>query len=366
VSEADIARGIMLFDALRARVARLRTTLETLRTEARANLTDAATPLTVLLAIAAALILLTAAAAILVLRRVVTLPLGRLSSAVRTVVDGDFEHPLQVGGPREIASLAVDTDAMRTRILEELSALRRAEEVLRLQAEELQRSNAELEQFAYVASHDLQEPLRKIVSFNQMLQKRYQGQLDERADQYIGFAVDGARRMQVLINDLLAFSRVGRIGGDWSAVPANELVDAAVDNLGVAIEETGATVECDALPEVNGDRALLTLVFQNLIGNAIKFHGEEPPHVRITVASREDEHEFTVQDNGIGIDPEYAERIFVIFQRLHARSSYEGTGIGLAMCRKIIEYHGGRIWLDDTTTGGGTTFHFTLPRKETA
>jgi light-regulated signal transduction histidine kinase (bacteriophytochrome) len=228
---------------------------------------------------------------------------------------------------------------------------------------ELTRSNRELEQFAYVASHDLQEPLRKVASFCQALQRRYQGQLDDRADQYIEFAVDGATRMQVLINDLLAFSRVGRSGRDHELAEAGELVAAACAALASAIEETGTTVEVAKLPVVRGDRTLLVSLFQNLVANAVKFRGADPPVVRIAARRLEAEWEFSCADNGIGIEPEYAERIFVIFQRLHAKEAYPGTGIGLALCRKIVEHHGGRIWLD-AEHAPGTCFRFTLPIAE--
>jgi light-regulated signal transduction histidine kinase (bacteriophytochrome) len=233
---------------------------------------------------------------------------------------------------------------------------------------ELERSNAELEQFAYVASHDLQEPLRKVSSFCQLLQQRYGGQLDERADQYIGFAVDGARRMQHLINDLLAFSRVGRMERAHTAVDCGALVAAVRDDLARVIEESAARVEAGPLPTVQGDPSLLRLVFANLIGNAVKFRGPEPPRVRIDAERADGMWRFSCADNGIGIDAEYADRIFVIFQRLHPRSSFEGTGIGLAMCRKIVEYHGGRMWLDTERepSAPGSRFCFTLPARDPA
>jgi light-regulated signal transduction histidine kinase (bacteriophytochrome) len=252
-------------------------------------------------------------------------------------------------------NLAHDVDLMRARIVSELEALRAAEA-------DLKRSNAELEQFAYVASHDLQEPLRKVASFCQLLQQRYGGQLDDRADQYIGFAVDGARRMQDLINDLLAFSRVGRVEHPHTDVDCNALVGRVRSDLSGAIEESGAEIVTGPLPTVHADAGLLRLVFQNLVGNAIKFRGDDPPVVHLD-AERDDEFwRFRCADNGIGIDPEYAERIFVLFQRLHPRTQYEGTGIGLAMCRKIVEYHRGRMWLDpDQGDEPGSTFYFTLP-----
>jgi signal transduction histidine kinase len=283
-------------------------------------------------------------------------PLQSLAAQVRDVARGDFERPVTVDGAAEVVELAEDVEAMRARIVAELAALQAAEADLR-------RSNQELEQFAYVASHDLQEPLRKVASFCQLLQQRYGGQLDARADQYIGFAVDGAQRMQDLINDLLAFSRVGRMERPHTDVDCGALVERVRTDLSRAIEESGAEIVVEGeLPAVHGDGSLLRVVFQNLIGNAIKFRGEAPPRVELSAVRDGEQWRFRVADNGIGIDPEYAERIFVIFQRLHARSEYEGTGIGLAMCRKIVEYHGGRMWLDtDVPAGSGSTFYFTLP-----
>jgi light-regulated signal transduction histidine kinase (bacteriophytochrome) len=247
---------------------------------------------------------------------------------------------------------------MRSRIVAELAALRLAQS-------DLKRSNAELEQFAYVASHDLQEPLRKVASFCQLLQQRYGGQLDARADQYIGFAVDGARRMQDLINDLLSFSRVGRMETPFTDVDCEVLLTSVRADLGRAIDETGATIISGPLPTLRADAGLLRLVFQNLVANAIKFRAEAAPVVHLD-AEREGEFwRFRCSDNGIGISSEYEERIFVLFQRLHPRTQYEGTGIGLAMCRKIVEYHGGRMWLDAESTreGEGSTFYFTLPAE---
>jgi light-regulated signal transduction histidine kinase (bacteriophytochrome) len=251
---------------------------------------------------------------------------------------------------------------MRERVVRDLEAVRAAEEELQEKAVARERSNAELERFAYVASHDLQEPLRKVTSFCQMIERRYSGQLDERGEQYIAFAVDGAKRMQALINDLLAFSRVGRVDRPRELVDLDELVEQARSVLSLAIEETGATVEVQGdLPAVHGERSLLGLVLQNLISNAIKFHGDEPPVVRVSARRDGEQWELAVADNGIGVDPEYADRIFVILQRLHARDAYAGTGIGLTMCRKVVEYHGGQIWLETSQNGAGSTFRFTLP-----
>jgi light-regulated signal transduction histidine kinase (bacteriophytochrome) len=235
----------------------------------------------------------------------------------------------------------------------------------RCQARELQRSNAELEQFAYVASHDLQEPLRKVASFCQLLERRYAGQLDERADQYIAFAVDGAKRMQGLINDLLAFSRVGRAGVDQEEVELEEVVADAQDALATALEESGAEVDVGPLPRVRGDRGLLVLAFQNLIGNAVKFRApDRPPRVEIRAERVGACWQVRVADNGIGIDAAYADKIFVIFQRLHPKDTYAGTGIGLSMVRKVVEHHGGSVHLAAGAEGAGSTFVLSLPAPD--
>ncbi|MGB6458063.1 MAG: ATP-binding protein, partial [Streptosporangiaceae bacterium] len=295
------------------------------------------------------------------LRTAATRPLARLAADARQVAGGDFGHQVDLSGPREVHTLAIDIDQIRRRILRELSAVRAANASLEARAHELERSNSELEQFAYVASHDLQEPLRKVASFCQLLQRRYIGQLDARADQYIEFAVDGAKRMQALIDDLLAFSRVGRLERDPVLVSCASALSQARVNLAAEIRSTKAVIESTELPSVRAEFSLLTSLFQNLIGNALKFHSERPPLVRISATQHnEGDWLFSVADNGIGIEPEYAERIFVIFQRLHDRSEYDGTGIGLAMCRKIVEHYGGQIWLD-TTHRGGANFNFTLP-----
>ena len=295
------------------------------------------------------------------LQRIVVRPLHRLAAEARQVAEGDFGHEVSLtGGPREVTDLAVDVNTMRERILDELAATRQANAVLQAHTAELERSNSELEQFAYIASHDLQEPLRKVASFTQLLQRRYAGQLDARAHQYIEFAVDGAKRMQALINDLLQYSRVGRSGREPTLVSSEAALAQARNNLATTMEETGATVETGHLPLVLAELPLLTAVFQNLLSNALKFSGGKPPRIVITCTRDEPFWLFSFSDNGIGIDPEYAERIFVIFQRLHERSAYPGTGIGLAMTRKIIDYFGGRIWLDTSYTEG-SRFLFTLP-----
>jgi signal transduction histidine kinase len=301
------------------------------------------------------------------LRRWVVDPLALLGRETRLVASGDIQHDVAAAGPAEIRDLGTDVDGMRREIVRQLAEvelarieIETARQVLQTQAEELARSNRDLEQFAYVASHDLQEPLRKVASFCQMLERRYAGQLDERADQYIAFAVDGAKRMQQLINDLLAFSRVGRLSEGMAEVKLQDCYDTAVSNLAISIEDSGAVVTSDPLPTLLGERTLLVQLLQNLIGNAIKFRGDETPRVHIGAARKQNFWELSCADNGIGIEPHYAERIFVIFQRLHGREEYAGTGIGLALCKRIVEYHGGQLWLD-TSVSAGTTFRWTLP-----
>ncbi|MBB2913470.1 signal transduction histidine kinase [Streptosporangium becharense] len=314
----------------------------------------------------AGVLLLAGAVAVVVVRYAVLNPLAQLSGQVRAVAQGDFDHVLKVERPAELAELSGHVDAMRHRMIAEWHRVADTQRKLEEQAAELRRSNGELEQFAYVASHDLQEPLRKVASFTQMLEQRYGEQLDDRARQYIAFAVDGAKRMQLLINDLLDFSRVGRIGGERSPIDATVPLKAALNNLQARIEEAGAEVTFDELPEVHGNRSQLTQLFQNLISNAIKFHSGEPPRVHIGVRRTGEMWEFSCTDNGIGIESKYTDRIFLIFQRLHGRDAYAGTGIGLALCKKIVEYHGGRIWVDtEAADGPGTTFRWTLPPGET-
>jgi signal transduction histidine kinase len=294
------------------------------------------------------------------LRTWVTTPLARLGEETRTVRSGELDHEVVVDGPPEIVALGADVEAMRRGLVEQLAEVRRAQRLLEQQADDLRRSNRDLEQFAYVASHDLQEPLRKVSSFCQMLERRYKGQLDERADQYIEFAVDGAKRMQLLINDLLAFSRVGRMSDGFVEVAMDGVLADALRNLSAAVEESGAVVTADPLPVVHGERRLLVQLLQNLIGNGIKFRGAEPPRLHVGARREGECWELSVSDNGIGIEPQYAERIFVIFQRLHPKADYDGTGIGLALCKKIVEHHAGAIWLD-TDAGSGTVFRWTMP-----
>lgn len=357
-------RGKRLFDEVRASLVRLQASLDDKDSQTRSRLDRAADTLELVLIVAAVLILGGVLGAGYLLRRTITQPLAYLGSEARRVAAGEFEQPLAIAdGPREVAEVGAEIDAMRERIVAELATVEASRAKLEEQARELQRSNAELEQFAYVASHDLQEPLRKVTSFCQALQTRYQGQLDARADQYIDFAVDGAKRMQTLINDLLAFSRVGRSGHERESVDLNEVLAIAQSVLLGALEQSNATVRSDELPVIFGEKTQLVSLFQNLISNALKFRGAQEPTMRISVRREGQWWQLSFSDNGIGIDDEYAERIFLIFQRLHSREAYEGSGIGLALCRKIVEYHGGLIWLD-TSYAGGACFRFTLPIPE--
>lgn len=235
-----------------------------------------------------------------------------------------------------------------------------AEALLKEAIEALERSNKELEQFAYVASHDLQEPLRMVASYTELLADRYAGRLDEKADKYIAYAVDGARRMQQLINDLLAFSRIGTRVKPFEAVDCSEMMADILNDLSQLIKENGAEVTAGELPTVQADRTQLRQLFQNLIENAIKFHGEEPPEIELS-ANRDNQHwMFSVKDHGIGIDPQFFDRIFTVFQRLHPRGAHQGNGIGLSIAKKIVERHNGRIWVE-SAPGKGACFMFTLP-----
>jgi light-regulated signal transduction histidine kinase (bacteriophytochrome) len=245
-------------------------------------------------------------------------------------------------------------------IARDITERKKSEEILKSKIEELARSNAELEQFAYVSSHDLQEPLRMISSYLQLLQRRYQGKLDEKADKYIFYAVDGASRMQSLINDLLEFSRVTSRAREPEPTDCESLLNQILLNFDLYIKENKAIVSHDFLPEVMADSTQLAQVFQNLIINGIKFHSEEPSKIHISAEKKVSEWQFIVQDNGIGIDPQYSEKIFEVFKRLHKKEEYPGTGIGLAICKKIVERHGGYIWVE-SELGKGSTFYFTLP-----
>jgi signal transduction histidine kinase len=357
-----------LFDSVRVAIVEVQTYLSGRRNEVAGQATRASNWVVLLLCAAAVVVLAAGAVLILLLRRMVIAPLTGLAWQVRQVAGGDYHREISIDGPPELILLARDVDAMRLKIATDLSAVQAARGLVedanqRLQAQtaELTRSNRDLEQFAYVASHDLQEPLRKVSSFCQLLKRRYAGQLDERADQYINFAVDGAQRMQRLINDLLAFSRIGRVTTGFTDVDLDRLMADTVAGLDAVRERTDAEITWSDLPVVRGEEGLLGTLLANLVGNSLKFRRSGVrPRVRISAKQVGDEWELTCEDNGIGIEPEFADKVFVIFQRLHAKDAYPGTGIGLAIAKRIVEYHGGRIWVDPAYADGAAV-HFTLP-----
>jgi signal transduction histidine kinase len=311
-------------------------------------------------------------------------PIQQLAEGTKEIAKGNLDFRIKEGGLDEIGNLARSFNKMtenlkktttsRDLLAKEMAERKRAEEELKGYAAELERSNQELEQFAYIASHDLQEPLRMVASYTQLLAQRYRGKLDSDADEFIAYAVDGATRMQGLINDLLTYSRIGTSGKDFEPTDCEAVFDRTLDNLQRAVEESGAKITHDPLPTVMADDMQLGQLFQNLIGNAIKFRSEEHPSIHVScerieesaIGNRQSAMNkgwvFSVRDNGIGIDPEFTGRIFIIFQRLHKRGEYTGTGIGLAVCKKIVERHGGQIWVE-SDPGKGSTFYFTIPRR---
>ncbi|KVN88855.1 hypothetical protein WJ68_04825 [Burkholderia ubonensis] len=301
--------------------------------------------------------------------------LGADLAQVRQVLDGQIDtytmekRYLRKGGSEVWIALTVSlvrddagTPDYFISVVEDIQRRKVAEEELRERTAELARSNQDLEQFAYIASHDLQEPLRAVSGSLQLLKRRYEGKLDPRADEFIGHAVDGAVRMSALIGDLLAYSRVGRREDPRQLTECDEALSSALKNLSVAVRETGAQVTRGSLPTVLANSTQLTLLFQNLVGNAIKFRRQDVPvQIHVGAEARDDAWVFRVADNGIGIEPQYFERIFLVFQRLHTRQDYPGTGIGLALCKRIVERHCGHIWVE-SEPGKGSTFLFTLPR----
>ncbi|MEU4530767.1 ATP-binding protein [Micromonospora ureilytica] len=356
------------FDEVRSAVNDLQEEVLAAREQTANNVRTSSNVLVVLLIVAALVVVVAGAVLLLSLDRMVVRPLTGLATQVREVAEGDYQHRIATVGPPEFIRLGEDVDAMRQKIAADLAEVRAAREriewvnsQLQKQAEELTRSNRDLEQFAYVASHDLQEPLRKVASFCQLLQRRYAGQLDERADQYIAFAVDGAQRMQRLINDLLAFSRIGRLTTGFVEVDLNKVMGDVAGQTEAARQYADAELTWTELPVISGEEPLLTNLLANLVSNSIKFRRPDvPSKVHVSARLVGAEWEITCQDNGIGIEPEFADKIFVIFQRLHSKDAYPGTGIGLAIVKKIVEYHGGRVWVD-TDVPEGTAIRFTLP-----
>jgi signal transduction histidine kinase len=356
------------FDEVRAAVTAMQDTMQQARDEAVATVKDTSATLLFVLIVAAILVIAGGIGLLVLLQRMVIAPVTDLAAQVRSVARGKYDRVISTSGPPELEVLARDVDSMRQQIAADLAEAERARQTieatnlaLEQQAAELTRSNRDLEQFAYVASHDLQEPLRKVASFCQLLQRRYQGQLDERADQYIAFAVNGAQRMQRLINDLLAFSRIGRSSAGFTDVDVDHLLGETVSQFDGAVESAGAKVTWSDLPVVRGEEPLLATLFTNLISNSLKFRRPDLlSRVHISGRRLDDVWEISCVDNGIGIEGEFAEKVFVIFQRLHPRDSYPGTGIGLAVAKKIVEYHGGTIWIDTSDTDGAT-IRFTLP-----
>ena len=375
ISDAELTASKNSFDELREHFATLNTELATERASDAANLHRLNQTRDQTLIAMLVLFFITVGVIIVLIQFAVLRPLNRLRTESEAVTEGNFDSPLTGTGPRDIRALGEALAAMRGRLTGALTAAERQrtalheqKEILDTQAADLRRSNEELEQFAYVASHDLQEPLRKVASFCQLIERRYADHLDERGRQYIDYAVDGAKRMQVLINDLLTFSRVGRVNERQQRVELRAAVDDVIDGLQYAVNDTDARIEIeDGLPTVTGDPTLIRMLLQNLIGNSLKFHAPgQPPEIEITRESDPQQPGFvllSVADRGIGIPAEFSEKVFVIFQRLHSRESYSGTGIGLALCKKIVEYHGGRITID-AERKPGTRIVFSLPAAE--
>jgi signal transduction histidine kinase len=308
------------------------------------------------------------------LQRIISNPILEIAEVAASVIEKrDYALRAVKRSDDEIGSLADSFNLLLAYIQErdeklvsinqslqrEVGAHERTQEALKQRMNELRRSNSELEQFAYVSSHDLQEPLRMVASYTQLLEKRYRDKFDDKGLVYLHYIVDGAKRMQGLIDDLLTFSRVGTRGKELHPIASQEAVETALMNLRRLTAESGAEISFHDLPVVMGDPSQLAQLFQNLIGNAIKYRGDQAPRVSINVSEANDFWQFAVQDNGIGIDKAHFDRIFMIFQRLHTQADYPGTGIGLAICKKIVDRHGGRIWVE-SEVGSGTTFYFTL------
>ena len=306
---------------------------------------------------------------LLVIVRRTTKPLGQVTAAAAKMGTGDLSQRVKVPTGDEVEQLTTEFNRMSVSLSEKDAQLRDYAAHLEQKVEErteeltrLTRSNADLAQFAYIASHDLQEPLRMVTSYLQLIEQRYKDKLDADGTEFISYAVDGAKRMQTMINDLLTFSRVGTRGKPLEPTDCEVILDHTLANLQIAIENSQTIITHAPLPTVMADDTQMVQLFQNLIGNAIKFRRQEPLRVHISAQAKEREWVFSVRDNGIGMEPQYAERIFVIFQRLHSKEEYPGTGIGLAVCKRVVERHGGEIWVE-SQPGQGSTFYFTIPIK---
>ena len=370
-TDSSIQFGRQLFDRVRQTNAELDAQLARQLTSAREAADRDRHVVVAVLALMAVVVVVAVVGLQRALKIAVLQPMDRLAAQVRVVSRGEHTSPIRPQGPPDIREMGASVESMRLELVGVLAEVESQRRGLERKAAELARSNADLEQFAYVASHDLQEPLRKVASFCQLLEQRYRGQLDDRADQYIAFAVDGAKRMQLLITDLLTFSRVGRTSEGFVSVDLSLAAAKAWDGLEDRVLTTGAQLElAEPPPRVHGDASLLQMLLTNLFGNAVKYRRQDrAPVVRLTTTI-EDTTEgpmvrVDVADNGIGIPDEYSEKVFVIFQRLHGRDQYEGTGIGLALAKKVVEFHGGSIGLLQSPLGG-TCVSFTLPLEESS
>jgi signal transduction histidine kinase len=364
VEAAGSSEAKAAFDRVRAASNQLTSSIDEMRTQVAEDRERAFDYVWFAIALSSAILLVTGLLLARGLRRQVLDPMNGLMGQTRQVAAGNLDLEIAQDGPLEIQNLASDVDLMRETLASQIVRIERARSRIQQRSAELARSNADLEQFAYVASHDLSEPLRKVTNFSQLLERQYADQLDDKAHQYIDFMVDGAKRMQALINDLLDFSQVGRTQEHFMPVDLEKALARATTNLEEPIALAQAVVEHDPLPTVPGDATLLTALLQNLVGNALKYRSPDRPcQIRISAERQGDDWLLSVDDNGIGVEQLYAERIFTIFQRLHLRDEYSGTGIGLALCRRIVDFHHGQIWLAEKHDPGAR-FQLTLPQNQ--
>jgi hypothetical protein len=360
--DPTVLRSKQAFDRVRTAIDRLEQAVAAAKAGARSDLDTATTSLGIAIGFALAGVTAAGLFGWWLLRRRVIVPIEQLVEQADQVDLDRLDAEIELTGPSEIEQLAARVNEMRERLVVQLAATERAKADLAQQSQSLERSNRDLEQFAYVASHDLQEPLRKVASFCQLIEQRYADQLDEKGRLYIDYAVDGAKRMQALISDLLDFSRVGRNTASFVDCDLDAMMATVIESYSGPIESTGAEVTHDHLPTVQGDPSLLAALLQNLLANALKYRRPDvSPRVHVASELTDGVWTFTFADNGIGIEESFRERVFVIFQRLHSREAFEGTGIGLALCKKIVEFHGGEIWIAPGPPDGGTVVSWTLP-----